>query len=427
LAPSLERVAILSMSLQGPILVVADKPAETLVQAFTAAGAFPVVEARWTDAADAVASIKPSAVVLAEPQAPGQTMAHALEQQIAKSETYMPVVARTCEDSSAALANALSVAEEANAERLVARLTSALRLRALHATVLRRAGTLKAERNIVAELPAGDPIEDATVMVVGRGRMHPVLSVAVGERMGVVGAMSVDLAVRCLNARDIDGIVIGDGLPPKMVVALLVVLGEDARFRELPVAMLGPDERIEELPNLIHARDPHVLIERLVPLVRQRALEARLKRLLKSIESKGMLDPRTGLLCADAFERDLAHAVDDANERGVNFSVARFSFDHAVDLRTSLDAARLMGRLMRSVDFACRQDDGSIVAVFGGSDLKAAHVAARRLASVIKHTLLGPARKDGAAQASVTLATLRPGDTPVTLMARIASRTVAAE
>ena len=57
-----------------------------------------------------------------------------------------------------------------------------------------RARTLLSERNIVAELPPGDPIEDATVLVVGRGRMHPTLSVAVGERMGVVGAMSVELA-----------------------------------------------------------------------------------------------------------------------------------------------------------------------------------------------------------------------------------------
>ena len=128
-------------------------------------------------------------------------------------------------------------------------------------------------------------------MVVGRGRMHPMLSVAVGERMGVIGAMSVELAARCLNAREIDGIVIGDGLSPKMVVALLVVLGEDPRFRELPVAMLGPEEHVDELPNLIHARDPQVLIERLVPMVRQRAFELRLKRLLKSIDSKGMLDP----------------------------------------------------------------------------------------------------------------------------------------
>jgi GGDEF domain-containing protein len=415
------------MSLQGPIVVVAEKPAEALVQAFIAAGAFPVVEARWTDAADAVASIQPSAVVVAEPDPSSPPSAQALEQQLALSETYTPVVARVREDSTAALANALPIAEDTRVERLIARLASALRLRALHATVLGRARTIKAERNIIAELPDGDPIEDATVMVVGRGRTHPTLSVAVGERMGVVGAMSVDLAARCLNIRDIDGIVIGDGLSPRMVVALLVVLGEDARFRELPVAMLGPEERVDELPNLIHARDPHLLIERLVPLVRQRAFEARLKRLLKSIDSKGMLDPRTGLLNADAFGRDLARAIDDANARGAAFSVARFSFDETLELRTSLDAARLVGRLMRSADFACRQDDGSIITVFSGIDLKAAHVVARRLASVIKHTLLAPERKRETAHANVTLAMLKPGDTPITLMARIAARTVAAE
>ena len=220
---------------------------------------------------------------------------------------------------------------------------------------------------------------------------------------------------------------IGDGLSPKMVVALLVVLGQDPRFRELPVAMLGPEERVEELPNMVHARDPHRLVERLIPMVRQRAFEQRLKRLLKSIETKGMIDPRTGLLSLNAFGRDLARAIDDAGERGVGLSVARFSFDEALDLRTSVDAARLVGRLLRSMDFACRQDDGSIVAVFSGADLKAAHVVARRLASVIRHTLLGPERKNAPPQAEVTLATLKPGDTPLTLMTRVAPRTVAAE
>ena len=81
---------------------------------------------------------------------------------------------------------------------------------------------------------------------------------------------------------------------------------------------------------------------------------------------------------------------------------------------------------MRSADFACRQDDGSIVTAFTSTDLRAAHVVARRLASVIKHTLLGPHRRNPA-QTNVTLATLKPGDTAITLMARVAARTVAAE
>ena len=93
--------------------------------------------------------------------------------------------------------------------------------------MLGRAQTLKDERNIIAELPAGDPLDDATVLLVGRGRHHATLSVAVGERMGVIGALSVDTAERCLEAREVDGIVIGDGLPASAVDAFLIdMLGE---------------------------------------------------------------------------------------------------------------------------------------------------------------------------------------------------------
>ena len=46
---------------------------------------------------------------------------------------------------------------------------------------------------------------------------------------------------------------------------------------------------------------------------------------------------------------------------------------------------------------------------------------------MIKHTLFGPDRKNGAAQVNVALAAVKPGDTPLTLMARVAPRTVAAE
>ena len=415
------------MSLQGPIVIVAEKPSAALVKAFTAAGAFPVVAARWADASSAVSSIKPSAVVLAEADAPDEPLLHALAERITASEPYLPVIARTREDQGLIFPNALPVPEDAPPQPLIARLATALRLRALHATVIGRAHTLRRERNIVAEFPAGDPIDDATVLVVGRGRQHPALSVAVGERMGVVGAMSVDLAVRCLDARDLDGVVIGDGLSPRMVVTLLAAIERDARFRDLPIGLLGAEEQIEELPNLLTARDPTVLVERMVPLVRQRAFETRLKRLLASIESKGMIDARTGLLTVDAFGHDLARAIKDASEHDVGLSVARFSFDEAVDLRTSLNAAQLIGRLLRSADFACRQDDGSIVAAFAGSDLRSAHVVARRLASIIKHTLFQPGHGNHAARADVTLATLKPGDTPITLMARVAPRTVAAE
>ena len=59
--------------------------------------------------------------------------------------------------------------------------------------------------------PDDDPIQDATVLLIGRGAAYPTLSVAFGERLGVVGALSIEAAAKHLNLRDLDGIVIGEG------------------------------------------------------------------------------------------------------------------------------------------------------------------------------------------------------------------------
>ena len=56
------------------------------------------------------------------------------------------------EDAASALPEALPVPEDAPLDQLIARVSSALRLRTLHSTVIGRAKTLKAERNIVAAM-----------------------------------------------------------------------------------------------------------------------------------------------------------------------------------------------------------------------------------------------------------------------------------
>ena len=55
-------------------------------------------------------------------------------------------------------------------ERLIARLRSALRVRALHATVLRRIELSPRTAATLPTLPVGDPLDDATVLIAGRGR-----------------------------------------------------------------------------------------------------------------------------------------------------------------------------------------------------------------------------------------------------------------
>jgi hypothetical protein len=43
------------MALQGPFVVVADNPAPDVVEALQTAGAFPIIETNWADAAAALA------------------------------------------------------------------------------------------------------------------------------------------------------------------------------------------------------------------------------------------------------------------------------------------------------------------------------------------------------------------------------------
>jgi PleD family two-component response regulator len=173
------------------------------------------------------------------------------------------------------------------------------------------------------------------------------------------------------------------------------------------------------------AEGPERLVERFLPFVRLHAFGQRLKRMLKSLDAKGMIDPHTGLLAHDAFWRDLNRAVDDAEKRGVGLSIARFSFEHT-DGRIGLDAARLVSRLMRQVDFACREADNSIFAVFTETDLRAAHVIARRIASVLKHTMLAPDLKRSGIETAVTLATLKPTDSVDSLIARVVGEVASA-
>ena len=416
------------MALQGPFVVVADNPVPDVVEALRAAGAFPIIETSWLDAAAALASVAPEAVVLAEPCADrdrADEMARALSDRLKAGDgPFTPVIARLREDGAVPLAEALAVSASVPPARIARQLSAALRIRTLHGTVLRRMQTLASCGERLPELPDNDPLEEATVLVAGRGRSYPALTVAVGERVGLVGALTVESAARALNARDIDGMVIGEGFGPRIVEALLTVLTEDVRFRDLPVAVLGGHHGVIEefyahLPNLDRvAEGPERLVERFLPFVRLHAFAQRLKRMLKSLDAKGMIDPTTGLLAHDAFWRDLNRAVDDAEKRGVGLSIARFSFART-DRRVSLDAARLVGRLMRQIDFACREADDSIFAVFTETDLRAAHVITRRIASVLKHTMLAPDRQRGGVETAVTLATLKPTDNVESLITRV--------
>ena len=421
------------MSLQSPLILIAEQPAAELVVALSAAGAFPVVETKWADAATAFAEVKPAAVVIADPGPPPvASAARALAVQIATVDGPMvPTIARVEGDRDAALPNALPNDASLPIERLISRLRAALRVRALHATVLRRTELFDSRGGKLPVLPVGDALDDATVLIAGRGPLYPALSVAMGERVGMLGALSVETAARHLNVRDIDGIVVGDGFSARMVEAFLTVLAQDSRFHHIPVAVIGDpaSEFAETLPNVDHVTgDPARIVARMLPLVRLHAFERRLKRVLASLDAGGMFDPVSGLLTREAFWQELGKAVAEASDRGQALSLARLSFDGPLDARAGLDAARLLARLTRNIDFATRDQDGEMLIAFTHTDLRSAHVIARRIAGVLKNTLLAPHSAHAKITANLTLATLKVGDTLDSLMLRVmGDRVVAAE
>jgi GGDEF domain-containing protein len=420
------------MSLQGPIVVVGDQMSPDLVAALGEAGAFPVVETPWANAPAAIAKIEPAAVILAgDAGAADSEAALALARAVENiGGPHMPVITRTHPGAPPLLPTALPIAPDATTDRIIARLASALRVRTLHATALRRAESFATEIEDMPRLATTDPLEDATVLVLGRGRTYPELAVAVGERVGLIGALSIETAARYLNARDVDGIVIGDGFGPRMIEAFLTIVAEDARFRDLPVGVLAgvPITIVRtRLPNLEQIKgSASEVVENVLPLVRQHALAARLQRLLTAIEAKGILDPATGLFTIVAFLRDLQRAVDEAMETGGTLSLARFSFPNDADQRSNIDAARLVSRLVRTADFACHASDGSILVTFSGTALRSAHVVARRIASVLKHTVVTGESDQGRINPSITLACLKSTDTVESLLARVSDPDVLA-
>ena len=404
------------MSQQGPILVVSTARRPSFAAALDEARLFPMVETEWAEAPRAVEQVQPAAVLAAASDADEAGLAE-LAARVAARQPYLPLISVDPQiplpDNVIPFFQSQQLPGTAGAERLVARLRAALRVRSLHATVMRR---------LVPSAPMAlshiDPARDATVLLVGRGGAYPTLSVALGERTGVVGALSIEAAAKHLNVRDIDGIVLGEGFSLRVVDAFLTVLTEDARFRNLPVVVTGADlAPAYDLPNLeIISGDAAKVAATALPLVRQHAFEAHLSRTLKAIDADGLIDARTGLLTPDAFERDFASAVYQTQQRGGGLSVARFAFDPEHP-RAQFDGARIISRLMRQMDFGTAQQDGSVVVVFAEADLKTAHTIARRLSSVMRHTNHG--KRDARSEPAVTVATLLSNDSAKSLRMRL--------
>jgi GGDEF domain-containing protein len=399
------------MAQQTPILCISSSGVSP---ALSALNAFPVVDTPWSGVAKALETMRPAAVLVFDAD---QNQLSLLQAQVTAIEPYVPLIVVNPLPSHALMTGLPFTALRGNLGRLQTRLNASLRVRALHATVLRRAADL----GVSPAVPSGDPLHDACVLLLGRGASYPVLSVALGERVAVVGALGIEAAARHLAVREINGIIIGDGFSPRVVDAFATVLSEDARFRVLPVIAVGATAasiRSAALPNFEAAQMPAAdAAAYALSLIRQHAFATKLSRVLQSLDAGGALDARTGLLTPTAFDRNLQATIVDALRQGAGLSIVRVDFDLAHD-GIRRDAARTISHLLRKTDFATLGVDGAILVVLTDTELKTAHSIARRIASVLKHTPHGAGR-DKRIDPTVKIAALLPQDTAETLRARV--------
>ena len=180
----------------------------------------------------------------------------------------------------------------------------------------------------------------------------------------------IETARHYLGARDIDGVVIGDGFNRSTVEDFVEELAADPRWRDLPVIVPRDAAREldpERMPNVDQVSgDPQAVAAHILPFARLHAFAARLKRVTASLDQKGVVAPDTGLLTHAAFIGELERAAIAAS-RGAGLSLARLTFDCFANRRASMDAARITARLLRASDLACRDEDGTILIAFPGN------------------------------------------------------------
>lgn len=415
------------MQIEGPVVIVADETPAALMDAIGGAGAFPVLHFDWYEAAAAIAALKPAGVVLTGAGEPRHAQAVATIAAIATDTTqaFLPVIdARHC-DAQSLHGGAIPVSHQ-ELPRLLARLAAAQRVRKLDAAMRRRCAIMGLGNASVSE----EALEDASVLVVGRGRAYPAIAQLVGERVGLVGALSLASAEEFLAARQFDGVVIADGLTLPAIENFLGNIGDDIRKRDLPVALYGPAARVDSsrlsLPVEPLMAETEV-VAHFLPLVRLHARRMTLERMIRSLDSDGTLDPLTGLMTQSAFQLQFTRAMADTRDRGAPLALARVSLAGTSNRRMRADVGRLVGRLIRLSDFGCLDANGATLIALPDTDLKTAQVALRRIGGVIRHTVFAVGADSGA-QVEPDMALLRvlESESIESALARLDMKSVAA-
>src|SRR4030081_150508 len=137
------------MSQQGPIIVVSMAERPSFATALDDAKMYPIIDTVWVDASRAIEQLEPAAVLVAM-SATAEPSFEALAKQIAARQPYLPLIA--VDPQTSLPENAVPFSQSGSSfHRLIARLRAALRIRTLHATVMRRLDGDSAARTIAAD------------------------------------------------------------------------------------------------------------------------------------------------------------------------------------------------------------------------------------------------------------------------------------
>ncbi|MGA8411603.1 MAG: hypothetical protein WB756_07575, partial [Xanthobacteraceae bacterium] len=124
------------MSLSGPIVLVSDTANGELAALLRGRGNLLVNESSWALAPAAIKAGRPAALILDETRWDPDVV-EPLKSAIASvREPYLPVLARASPLGGPVFGGALPIAASVSPERVLARLSWVLRLRALHAAIL---------------------------------------------------------------------------------------------------------------------------------------------------------------------------------------------------------------------------------------------------------------------------------------------------
>jgi len=140
------------MSQQGPIIIVSTAQRPSFASALDDAKIFPIIDTGWADASRAIDELQPAAVLVATSEAVKADV-ETLAKRIASRQPYLPLLA--IDPGIGLPENAIPFSQaDGNFDRLVARLRAALRIRSLHATVMRRLDDPAARKTLADIDPA---------------------------------------------------------------------------------------------------------------------------------------------------------------------------------------------------------------------------------------------------------------------------------